>query len=179
SAADMVSRTLPVSWFLTTTVTPGSTAPCGSVMRPRSSVVPCCAAALAAASSAASIQLSSLTFISCLHHELRDAKMITPTVWVNDDVGHAAHHEFRKGEASLQISGSAELGPLKNGPNSQHRSIHAPVVLGLSKQGAAVTSSSEGWSGRLPVVRSGQPSQGCWTIRREGAFNFHQGREKR
>ena len=43
SCPDTVSRNMPVSWLRTTTVTPGSTAPCGSMTLPRSSVVPCCA----------------------------------------------------------------------------------------------------------------------------------------
>src|SRR4051812_1260113 len=37
------SRKFPVSWLVTTTVTPGSDADCWSVTRPRISAVPCCA----------------------------------------------------------------------------------------------------------------------------------------
>src|SRR5688572_828320 len=41
---------MPVSWLRTVTAAPGSTAPCGSTTRPRTSVVPCCATAAVAIS---------------------------------------------------------------------------------------------------------------------------------
>ncbi len=41
SSPDWVSRTMPVSWLRTVTVTPGIAAPCASTTRPRTSVVPC------------------------------------------------------------------------------------------------------------------------------------------
>ena len=56
SSPDSVSRNIPVSWFLTVTVTPGSEAPVASSTRPRTSDVPCCAPAAPTISSHANIQ---------------------------------------------------------------------------------------------------------------------------
>jgi hypothetical protein len=53
---DDVSRTIPVSWLRTVTVTPGIADPCASTTRPRTSDVPCCAAAMPTISSQAHIQ---------------------------------------------------------------------------------------------------------------------------
>ena len=63
SALDIVSRNMPVAWFVTVTVTPGSTAPWSSTTRPRNSVVPCCAAAAVADSNKTINQLTTRNFI--------------------------------------------------------------------------------------------------------------------
>src|SRR6185436_13447180 len=97
SSPDTVSLNIPVSWFLTVTVTPGNSPPCGSRTRPRTSVVPCCADAVATPISSTSIHaLACLlifppVFFQCAGFRYGRRKRITrrsatewrnPAVWI-------------------------------------------------------------------------------------------------
>ena len=66
SVPEIVSRIVPFAWLIRTTATPGSTAPCASTTRPRSSDVPCWAAAAVADSNSTMSQPAIRNFITDL-----------------------------------------------------------------------------------------------------------------